>query len=82
MENEAKPVSEEKDDEEQGEAPEQYEIDSWVRTLLDAEEIKADSDKMKYVKPALDKKAGAIKKLGKYTSTDQLREKAKAMGAT
>jgi len=39
---------------------EEYEINNCVDTLMRAEEIKSDSEKMKYVKMAIDKKKKAI----------------------
>lgn len=38
----------------------EYEIKDAVRTLMEAEEIKADSEKMKYVKQCIEKKKKAI----------------------
>lgn len=52
--------------------PDQWEIDSWCRTLMEAEEIKADPEKMKHVKPVLEKKVAAIAKLD-IKSVDDLR---------
>lgn len=37
-----------------------YEVEGWAETLMKAEEIKADSEKMKYVKQCLAKKKKAI----------------------
>jgi hypothetical protein len=51
-----------KEDEKKGK-PDQWEIDSWIRTLTEAEEIKSDPKKMKYVQPALNKKVKAIMSL-------------------
>jgi hypothetical protein len=65
-----RPVKEEKKGE-----PDKWEIDCWVRTLVEAEEIKADPDKMKYVAPKLKTMQKAI------TSVAGLREKAKSMAA-
>jgi hypothetical protein len=39
-----------------------YEIESAARTITEAEEIKADEEKMKYVKECLEEKASASKK--------------------
>jgi hypothetical protein len=50
---------------------EDYEIESAVRTIIEAEEIKADKEKMKYVLPLLEKKAKGMKKA--ITSLDDLR---------
>lgn len=41
---------------------EDYEIESAVRTICEAEEIKADSEKMKYVGPLLKDKVAAMQK--------------------
>ena len=41
---------------------EDYEIESAVRTIVEAEEIKADSEKMKYVAPLLKTKSAAMAK--------------------
>lgn len=43
--------------------PDKWEIDNWCRTLIEAEEIKADPEKMKYVRPQLQQKVTAIKNL-------------------
>ena len=40
-----------------------WEIESAVRTLVEAEEIKADAEKMKYVKMCMQKKHTAEKKV-------------------
>lgn len=42
--------------------PEKWEIDCWVRTVLEAEEIKADPKKAGLVKAALEDKAKAMGK--------------------
>lgn len=39
-----------------------YEIEGAVRTIVEAEEIKADSEKMKYVGPLLEEKVEGMKK--------------------
>lgn len=44
-------------------APDKWEIQSWANTLMEAEEIKADPEKMKHVKPYLKKKVAAIRSL-------------------
>ena len=54
-----------------------WEIESAVRTICEAEEIKADPEKMKYVKPLLEKKVAGMKKV--VSSIAGLREKAKAI---
>lgn len=72
----AEPLTkEEKDDKE----PDKWEIDCWVRTLVDAEEIRADPEKMKYVGPILEKKVAATKRAA-VTSVDDLRKIAKEKG--
>jgi hypothetical protein len=43
--------------------PDKWEIDSWCRTLMEAEEIRGDKNKMKYVQPLLNTKIKAIKSL-------------------
>lgn len=53
-------------------APDQYEIDNWVRTVIEAQEIKDDAKKWKYVRPHLEKKAKAAVK-----TMDELRARAK-----
>lgn len=54
--------------------PEKWEIENWARTLMDAEEIKADADKMKLLQPMLSKKVKAIEGI---RSLADLRAKAK-----
>lgn len=54
---------------------EDYEVKSWADTLMQAEEIKADPEKMKLLHPHLEKKSKAIKSL------DDLRSKAKQVAA-
>jgi len=46
-----------------------YEVEGWARTLMEAEEIKADKEKMKYVQMCIEKKKKAI------NSIDDLRSK-------
>lgn len=43
--------------------PDKWEINSWVRTLQEAEEIKADPEKMKYVRPQIATQVKAVKNL-------------------
>ncbi len=50
---------------------EDYEIESAARTLEEAEMIKADAEKMKYVKMCMDKKMKSMKKA--ITSLDDVR---------
>lgn len=52
-----------------------WEIESAARTLVEAEEIKADKEKMKYVKMCMGKKHTAEKKV--IESLDDLRKVAK-----
>ena len=54
-----------------------WEIESAVRTICEAEEIKADPEKMKYVKPLLEKKVAGMKTV--ISSIAGLREKAKSI---
>jgi len=61
----------EMEDEKENEGPDEWEIQCWADTLIKAEEIKADPEKMKLLKPYLEKKVKVI------TSVAQLREKAK-----
>jgi hypothetical protein len=59
----AEPTEDSKDSEDGEYGPfEKWEIESAVRTLLEAEEIKADPEKMKYVKMCMEEKYGAVKK--------------------
>lgn len=55
---------------------EDYEIECAVNTLLEAEEIKADAEKMKYVGPALQEKRDQVDKT--ITSLSDLKVKAKS----
>lgn len=52
-----------------------WEIESAARTLVEAEEIKANPEKMKYVKMCMDKQFGATKKV--IESIDDIRAIAK-----
>lgn len=52
-----------------------WEVESWARTLTEAEEIKADPEKLKYVKECIGKQAQATKKV--IASLDDLRALAK-----
>ena len=45
-----------------GSKPEAYEIECWADHIIKAEEIKADPEKMKYVKPVLEKRMMGMKK--------------------
>lgn len=56
-----------------------WEIESAARTLAEAEEIKADPEKMKYVKMCMEEKMGGMKKaLASVSSVDDLRQLAKS----
>jgi len=46
-----------------GKGPDKWEIDSWKKTIIEAEEIKADPEKMKHVMPLLQKTVKAIKNI-------------------
>jgi hypothetical protein len=52
--------------------PDQYEIDSWARTVIEALEIMQDEKKMKYVKGCLLKKKKAL------MSLDEVKERVEA----
>lgn len=54
----ASPLSEKEECE-----PSKWEIEGWARTIIEAEEIKGDSEKMKLVQPFLDKKVKAIRSI-------------------
>lgn len=56
----ASPAVAEKKDEKKG--PDKWEIDNWVRTVMEADEIKHDPEKWKAVRPHLEKKARAAVK--------------------
>lgn len=68
---EAQPVETEKED---GEKYDQWQLKSFVNTILEAEEIKADPEIMALIKPILQKKAAAAKKI---TSLSGLKAAAK-----
>lgn len=73
MEVSGDPVKEEK---EYGDY-DKYEIESAARTLKEAEEIKADKEKMKYVKMCMEKQVKAVNKA--YKSIADMREDYKNM---
>jgi hypothetical protein len=56
--------------------PDEWQIKDWCRTICEAEEIKADAEKMKYVKPELEKKIAGMKKA--VSSLSDLRTIAKS----
>lgn len=64
------------DSDKKKEKPDDWQIESWCRTLVEAEEIKADPKKMKYVSKQIQKQKKALSKI---TSTDGLRAKANEM---
>lgn len=59
---------------EESEGPKKWEIEGWARTIIEAEQIKADAEKMALVKPELEKMAGAAK--GAIKSIKGLKAKA------
>lgn len=63
------------DSKEEGKSYDKYELECKLRTLLDAEEIKADKELMAQLKPLMEKKVKAIKSLA------ELRQVAKSKGA-
>ena len=50
---------------------EKWEIEGWVRTLMDAEKIKTDPDKMKKIQPYLKKEKRAINSLAELRAHAQ-----------
>ncbi len=70
----AEPVNAKEEKKEYGKF-DKWEIESAARTLVEAEEIKADKEKMKYVKMCMGKKHMAEKKV--IESLDDLRALAK-----
>lgn len=74
----AEPVEKEKEEKEYG-PYDRWEIESAARTLVEAEEIKADKEKMKYVKMCMSKKYAAEQKVMKeISSIDDIRKVAKS----
>ena len=60
--------------------PDKYEIESWAKTLTDAEEIREDAEKMKLVAPLLSKKHAALSKIaGPVKSVADLKARKKAI---
>jgi phenolic acid decarboxylase len=55
---------------------EDYEIQNWADTLMKAEEIKNDSEKMSLIKPHLEKKMKAIKSIAdlKKVASQKIKE--------
>lgn len=60
-------------------SPDKWEIERWACSIVEAEEIKADPEKMKYVEPVLKKKREAIEKACAVKSIDDLKKKARAL---
>ncbi len=58
---------------------EDYEVEGWARTIMEAEEIKNDPEKMKYAKMCMDKKMKAMESA--YSSIADLRKKAKELSS-
>ena len=56
--------------------PDEWQIREWCRTIEEADEIKSDAKKMKYVKKAMEQKVKTYKKV--LSSTDDLRKVADA----
>ena len=71
----ATPIESDKDEKKYGKYDE-WEINCAVRTIIEAEEIKADAEKMKYVGPMLEEKAAGLKKA--ITSIQDIRDLAKS----
>lgn len=59
---------------EESKGPKKWEIEGWARTIIEAEQIKADKEKMALVKPELEKMVGAAK--GAIKSIKGLKAKA------
>lgn len=66
----AEPVDKKEEKKEYGKY-DKWEVENWADTIVRAEEIKADPEKMKYVKMCMKKKYGAAKKA--IESIDDLR---------
>lgn len=56
--------------------PDKWEIENWTRTVIEAEEIKADPEKMKHVALELEKKKKALDKITPVKNLAELRKKA------
>lgn len=67
-------ISIETKDKEKG--PEKWDIECWTRTVIEAEEIKADPEKMKHVALELEKKKKALDKITPVKNLAELRKKA------
>jgi hypothetical protein len=71
----AEPIESKEEEKKEYGKYDKWEIESAARTLVEAEEIKADAEKMKYVKMCMMKKNKAEKKA--IESIDDLRKAAK-----
>lgn len=71
----AQPIESGKEEKKEYGKFEKWEIESAARTLVEAEEIKANPEKMKYVKMCMDKQYGATKRV--IESIEDLRAIAK-----
>ncbi len=55
-----------------------WEVESWARSIMEAEEVKQDPEKMKYVKPFLEDKIKALEGVKKSVeSIEDIRQIAK-----
>jgi subtilisin-like proprotein convertase family protein len=72
----AEPVKE-KEEKEYGKY-DKWEVESWVRSICEAEEVKADPEKMKYVAPLLKQKMKSLEAVKKsISSIEDIRKIAK-----
>jgi len=80
MEEKSMPLGSEKEKEDSKYGKyEEWEIESAARTLKEAEEIKADPEKMKYVKMCMEHEMGEMKKAyDSISSIDDIRKIAKS----
>ena len=75
----AEPIKEGEEKEKKYGKFDEWEIESAARTLAEAEEIKANAEKMKYVKMCMEDKMGGMKKaLESVSSIDDIRKIAKS----
>lgn len=57
---------------------EKWEVEGWVRSICEAEEVKADPEKMKYVLPLINEKVKSMDAVKKsISSIDDIRKIAK-----
>ena len=63
MKNTLEELEESNEKKEYGGKYDKYEVESWARTLQEAEEIKADPEKLKYAKMCMEKKLNSTKKV-------------------